>query len=94
MIKKSSLRAALPTFVNKTIANFKSRVNEEEYIIPLSPFDKRKKIGICLPFCPANEKLTKKLLEKLHAYTNSHYIFYIIWQTKLKSIFNLKDKNR
>ena len=76
-----------------TIQNFE-RPNTEETIIPTQWFDDRRKININLPFCHANEAQSKKFIQKLNFFTQGHYKFSILWQTKkLSTLFRLKDKN-
>ena len=74
------------------IQNF-DRPNAEENIIPTQCFDDRRKINIKLPFCKANETQSKKFIKKLKFFTQGHYSFFTLWQTKkLSTLLRLKDK--
>ena len=67
---------------------------EEEPIIPTNLFEERRRITIRIPFCERNEKASSKFIHKLNGFTRNSYIFEVIWLTrKIKSLFNLKDKN-
>ena len=48
-----------------------------------------------LPFFQANETQSKRFIQKLKFFTQGHYKFSILWQTKkLNTLFILKDKNK
>ena len=68
---------------------------EFEYIIPQNFFDTPKGFMLIeLPFCAKNENTSKRFLTKLRHFTKDRYEFAIKWRTrKVRSMFNLKDKN-
>ena len=64
-------------------------------LIPPNLFKENKPLLLVeLPFCFQNEKASKQFVKKLNWFTNGHYEIKIIWVTrKLKTLFQLKDKN-
>ena len=95
-ITKIYLSAGYPKrFIQSTINNFNNSLkNTDEKLIPEFMFEERKKVFIKLPYCPENEKLAKRFINKLNTYTCGKFIFIILWQTrKIRSLFNLKDTN-
>ena len=94
-IRTNFIKSGYPrNFVDKTIKSFQYRLHEEEPIIPTNLFEERRRITIRIPFCERNEKASSKFVNKLNGFTQNSYIFEVIWLTrKIKSLFNLKDKN-
>ena len=94
-IRTNFIKSGYPrNFVDKTIKSFQYRLHEEEPIIPTNLFEERRRITIRIPFCERNEKASSKFINKLNGFTRNSCIFEVIWLTrKIKSLFNLKDKN-
>lgn len=94
-IKRQYLNAGYPYhFIINTITHFKNNLQTEDPLIPPYFFEERKKIAIRLPYCPLNEKQSKKFIAKLNSFTANKYFFVIVWQTKkIRQMFRLKDKN-
>ena len=81
-------------FADNTIKSFQDRLHEEEPIIPTNLFEERLRITIRTPFCERNEKASSTFINQMNNYTRNSCIFEVIWLTrKIKSLFNLKDKN-
>ena len=58
-------------------------------------FEERRKVLMKLPYSQDTEKLSKRFINKLNTFTDGRFMFIILWKTrKIKSLFNLKDKNR
>ncbi len=47
-------------------------------------FDERKKIFIKLLYSQDNEKLSKRFINKLNIFTDGHFMFIILWQTRIE----------
>ena len=64
-------------------------------IIPPQLFEILKKIlFLQIPFCEANEKRSKKFLNRFYNFTNEKFKLIIRWKTQnLKFLFLLKDKD-
>ena len=95
-ITKIYLKAGYPKrFIQATINRFHDQTDEEERPNPEYMFEERRKVFIKLPYSQDNEKLSKRFTNRLNTFTNGRFMFIILWQTrKIKSLFNLKDKNR
>ena len=80
-------------FIDKTVNKFTRPAPNQDTILPTQWFDDRKSIPLEIPYCKRNEDETKKLINKLTFFTQGHYRFRIVWQTrKIQSLFKLKDK--
>ena len=90
-ITKKFLSAGFPkNFIRNTIEYFNK--DEDDYIIPEWLFDKRKLIILRPPFSVSNEKFTKSFIKKLAIFTNNKCKFNIVWNTRNRSLFQIKDK--
>ena len=68
---------------------------KEDKLIPDFLFAEEKTfVLIELPYCPENESLSKRFLQKLKQFTNNDINFTIKWNTKkIRNIFKLKNRN-
>ena len=80
---------------NNSTYNNNERNEEDEMIIPTQLFEIPKKISFLqLPFCEANGKRSKSLLNKFYNFINENFKLIIRWKTRnLKSLFPLIDKD-
>ena len=92
-IRETFRKAGYPyNFVNDTIDKFENP-SEPDTLFPTHWFDERRTININLPYCKNNEKQSYNFINKLTRYTQGHFKFRIIWQTrKIASLFSLKDR--
>ena len=81
-------------FSNSTYNN-NERNEEDEMIISPQLFELAKKMLLLqVPFCEANEKRSKSLLNKFYNFTNEKFKLIIRWKTRnFKSLFPLKHKD-
>ena len=78
-------------FIENVIRDFQKP--EEKMIIPRGFFDHRTELRVRIPYCPQNEKVSQKFVEKLCRYTGGEHKVIMIWLTrKIKTLFSLKDK--
>ena len=75
--------------------NNKERNEEDEMIIPPQLFEiPKKNLFLQVPFCEANEKISKNFLNKFYNFTNEKFKLIIRWKTQnLKPLYPLKDKD-
>ena len=98
-IRSKFQKAEYPSpFVNSVIRDFESKQKtppEDDYIIPPFFFEEPKqRIMFEIPYCPENEKSSKRFLEKFNTFTHHRYVSTIKWITrKTRSLFPLKDRN-
>ena len=69
-------------------------MSEDENIIPDWLFEEQKMdFYVRIPFSPKNEEISRTFVKKLDEYTDSKYVFKIIWNTRnIRSLFPLKDR--
>ena len=94
-IKRKFLDVGYPIkFIESVIRHFKTPSNPDlDLIIPTWLFDDRFFIPIKIPYCPKNEELSRKFINKLVMFTNNKFKFNIAWSTrKIHSLFPLKDR--
>ena len=71
-------------FLSSAINNFQKKPEEtNDYIIPPGFFHISKKaVLVNIPYCPGNEELSKRFMEKFEALTDNKYNVRIKWITK------------
>ena len=71
----------------------KFSVPEEELLIISRFFEERSNVHIKIPFCPKNESVIRKLLDKVESFkSHSIKISYSWLTTKIRTLFPIKDK--
>ena len=90
----------LSPFTNSVIRYYehkqkKRQKQEDEHIIPPKLFDiEKESILVEFPYCPQNELVAKRFLQKFHQFTNQKFKVTVKQIAKrVKSFFRLKDKN-
>ena len=94
-IKRKFLNVGYPIkFIESVIRDFNTPPNPDlDVIIPTWLFDDRFFISVKILYCPKNEELSRKFINKLVMFTNNKFKFNITWSTrKIRSLFPLKDR--
>ena len=101
-IKKKFRDAGFPTrFTDSVVKQFDEKLSAtledgaDDLIVPAFLFEEpRRFMLIEIPYCETNEKVAKRFLSKLKAFTKHSIDFAITWKTKkVKQLFRTKDKN-
>ena len=100
LIKQKYTKADYPyRFINSVINQFNQKnieTTEGDMLIPQDFFKIPKEtVFVEIPYCPGNEKSSKRFIQKLNEFPKHNYDVRIKCVTKkVKTLFRVKDKNQ